>query len=159
MPAWQNQKTHALLSNMGNTKYEHAVVTARQINNQEVTTDTPLDFIEQNIECPSTSIARANDFNNTLLTTVDFFFFKYQMAHKPTHRFFVLFSPFSLSQNNSAFLIETPRSIFSFFACFFQKSLARETFPRFSLELVGVVISLSSLFLLLLRIIIIIIIK
>ena len=53
---------------------------------------------------------------------------KYQMAHKPTHRFFVLFSPFSLSQNNSAFLIETPRSIFSFFACFFQKS--RETFPE-----------------------------
>lgn len=60
---------------MGNTKYEHAVVTAHQINNQEVTTDTPLDFIEQNIECPSTSIARANDFNNTLLTTVDDFFF------------------------------------------------------------------------------------
>ena len=60
---------------MGNTKYEHAVVTAHQINNQEVTTDTPLDFIEQNIEVPSTSIARANDFNNTLLTTVDDFFF------------------------------------------------------------------------------------
>ena len=60
---------------MGNTKYEHAVVTAHQINNQEVTTDTPLDFIEQNIECPSTFIARANDFNNTLLTTVDDFFF------------------------------------------------------------------------------------
>ena len=60
---------------MGNTKYEHAVVTARQINNQEVTTDTPLDFIEQNIECPSTSIARANDFNNIFLTTVDDFFF------------------------------------------------------------------------------------
>ena len=60
---------------MGNTKYEHAVVTAHQINNQEVTTDTPLDFIEQNIEVPSTSIARANDFNNTLLTSVDDFFF------------------------------------------------------------------------------------
>lgn len=60
---------------MGNTKYEHAVVTAHQINNEEVTTDTSLDFIEQNIECPSTSIERANDFNNTLLTTVDDFFF------------------------------------------------------------------------------------
>ena len=60
---------------MGNTKYEHAVVTAHQINNEEVTTDTPLDFIEQNIEVPSTSIARANDFNNTLLTSVDDFFF------------------------------------------------------------------------------------
>ena len=60
---------------MGNTKYEHAVITAQQINNQEVTTDTPLDFIEENMEVPSTLIARANDFNNTLLTTVDDFFF------------------------------------------------------------------------------------
>jgi len=60
---------------MGNTKHEHAVVTVHNINNQDVTTDTPLDFIEQNIEAPSTSIARANDFNNTLLTTVDDFFF------------------------------------------------------------------------------------
>ena len=60
---------------MGNTKYEHAVVTAHQINGEQVTTDTPLDFIEENIEAPSTSIARANDFNNTLLTTVDDFFF------------------------------------------------------------------------------------
>ena len=72
---FKKQKTHALLSNMGNTKYEHAVITAHQINNQEVTTDTPLDFIEQNMEVPSTSIARANDFNNTLLTSVDDFFF------------------------------------------------------------------------------------
>jgi len=60
---------------MGNTKYEHAVVTAHQINGAQVTTDTPLDFIEQNLEDPSTSLARANDFNNTLLTTVDDFFF------------------------------------------------------------------------------------
>lgn len=60
---------------MGNTKYEHAVVTAHQINNEEVTTDTPLDFIEENIDAPSTFIARANDFNNTLLTSVDDFFF------------------------------------------------------------------------------------
>ena len=61
---------------MGNTKYEHAVVTAHQINNQEVTTDTPLDFIEQNMDCPSTLLARANDFNNTLLSSaVDDFFF------------------------------------------------------------------------------------
>ena len=60
---------------MGNTKYEHAVVTAHQINDQEVTTDTPVDFIEQNMEVASTSIARANDFNNTLLTSVDDFFF------------------------------------------------------------------------------------
>ena len=60
---------------MGNTKYEHAVVTAHQINGEQVTTDTPLDFIEENIEAPSTSIARANDFNNTLLTSVDDFFF------------------------------------------------------------------------------------
>jgi len=67
--------TRLFITNMGNTKYEHAVVTAHQINNQEVTTDTPLDFIEQNIEVPSTSIARANDFNNTLLTSVDDFFF------------------------------------------------------------------------------------
>jgi hypothetical protein len=60
---------------MGNTKYEHAVVTAHQINNQEVTTDTPLPLFDQFIEDPSTSIARANDFNNTLLTTVEDFFF------------------------------------------------------------------------------------
>ena len=60
---------------MGNTKYEHAVVTAHQINNEEVTTDTPLPLFDQFIEDPSTSIARANDFNNTLLTTVDDFFF------------------------------------------------------------------------------------
>lgn len=60
---------------MGNTKYEHAVVTAHQTNNQEVTTDTPLPPFDDFIEDPSTSIARANDFNNTLLTTVDDFFF------------------------------------------------------------------------------------
>jgi len=60
---------------MGNTKYEHAVLSVHQINGQEVTTDTPLDFIEENLECPGTSLARANDFNNTLLTTVDDFFF------------------------------------------------------------------------------------
>lgn len=60
---------------MGNTKYEHAVVTAHQINDQIVTTDTPLDFIDQNMEVPSTSIVRANDFNNTLLSSVDDFFF------------------------------------------------------------------------------------
>ena len=73
---FKKQRTHALThANMGNTKYEHAVVTAHQINNEEVTTDTPIDFIEQNMEVPSTSLARANDFNNTLLTTVDDFFF------------------------------------------------------------------------------------
>jgi hypothetical protein len=91
---------------MGNTKYEHAVVTARQINNQEVTTDTPLDFIEQNIECPSTSIARANDFNNIFLTTVDdFFFFKLSNgANKPTHRFFgPFFALFPLSSKQALF--------------------------------------------------------
>ena len=60
---------------MGNTKYEHAVVTAHQINNQEVTTDTPLPLFDDFIEDPSTLLARANDFNNTLLTTVDDFFF------------------------------------------------------------------------------------
>ena len=60
---------------MGNTKYEHAVVTAQQINNEEVTTDTQMDFIEQNMEVPSTSIARANAFNNSLLSSsVDYFF-------------------------------------------------------------------------------------
>ena len=73
---FKKQRTHALThATMGNTKYEHAVVTAHQINGEQVTTDTPLDFIEENIEAPSTSIARANDFNNTLLTTVDDFFF------------------------------------------------------------------------------------
>lgn len=71
----KNRHTPLTHATMGNTKYEHAVVTAHQINNEEVTTDTPLDFIEQNLEVPSTSIARANDFNNTLLTTVDDFFF------------------------------------------------------------------------------------
>lgn len=60
---------------MGNTKYEHAVISVHQINNEQVTTDTPLDFIEENMEVPSTFISRANDFNNTLLTSVDDFFF------------------------------------------------------------------------------------
>jgi len=75
---------------MGNTKYEHAVVTAHQINNQEVTTDTPLPLFDQFIEDPSTSIARANDFNNTLLTTVDDFFFP------------ELFEFFELEENTSS---------------------------------------------------------
>ena len=60
---------------MGNTKYEHAVVTAHKINNEIVTTDTPLPLFDQYIEEPSASIERATDFNNTLLTTVDDFFF------------------------------------------------------------------------------------
>ena len=60
---------------MGSTKYEHAVVTAHQINNEQVTTDTPLPLFDQFIDDPSTSIARANDFNNTLLTSVDELFF------------------------------------------------------------------------------------
>ncbi len=61
---------------MGNTKYEHAVVTAHQINDQIVSTDTPLDFIDQNMEVPSTFNARATAFNNSLLnSTVDDFFF------------------------------------------------------------------------------------
>lgn len=60
---------------MGNTKYEHAVVTAHRINDEQVTTDTPLPLFDEYIENPSTSLARANDFNNTLLTTVDDFFF------------------------------------------------------------------------------------
>jgi len=61
---------------MGNTKYEHVVVTAHQINNQEVTTDTALPDFEHFIENPSTFNARANDFNNQLLSSaVDDFFF------------------------------------------------------------------------------------
>ena len=60
---------------MGNTKYEHAVVTAHKVNNEEVTTDVLLPTFDEYIENPSTFIARANDFNNTLLTTVDDFFF------------------------------------------------------------------------------------
>ena len=60
---------------MGDSKFEHAVITAHQINNEEVTTDTPLPLFDQFIEDPSTSLARANVFNNTLLTSdVDFFF-------------------------------------------------------------------------------------
>lgn len=60
---------------MGNTKYEHSVVTAHQINGAEVTTDTSLDFIEQNMAVPSTSTERATTFNNQLLSSVDDFFF------------------------------------------------------------------------------------
>ena len=73
---FKKQRTHALThATMGNTKYEHAVVTAHQINNEEVTTDTPLPDFEEYIENPSTYNARATAFNNTLLTTVDDFFF------------------------------------------------------------------------------------
>lgn len=60
---------------MGNTKYEHCVVTAHQINGAEVTTDTPLDFIEPFLEEPGASNARATTFNNQLLSSVDDFFF------------------------------------------------------------------------------------
>ena len=60
---------------MGNTKYEHAVVTAHRINDEQVTTDTPLPLFDEYIDNPSTSLARANNFNNTLLTTADDFFF------------------------------------------------------------------------------------
>ena len=60
---------------MGNTKYEHAVVTAHQINGAEVTTDTSMDFIEPFLEDPGASNARATTFNNQLLSSVDEFFF------------------------------------------------------------------------------------
>lgn len=60
---------------MGNTKYEHVVSSVHQINGAEVTTDTSLDFIEQNLECPGASNARATTFNNQLLSSVDDFFF------------------------------------------------------------------------------------
>ena len=61
---------------MGNTKYEHAVVTAHKIDNVEVTTDMePFNF-EHHIDHPGALNARANDFNNQLLSsTVDDFFF------------------------------------------------------------------------------------
>ena len=60
---------------MGNTKYEHIVTSVHKINEQEVTTNTPLDFIEQNLVNPSTSNARATSFNNQLLSSVDDLFF------------------------------------------------------------------------------------
>ena len=60
---------------MGNTKYEHAVVTAHRINDEILTTDTPLPLFDQFLTEPSASNARATDFNNELLTTVDDFFF------------------------------------------------------------------------------------
>jgi len=72
----QNKRTHALThANMGNTKYEHVVVTAHQVNGEEVTKDTQLPNFDEYIVNPSTFTSRANDFNNTLLTTVDDFFF------------------------------------------------------------------------------------
>ena len=60
---------------MGNTKYEHVVVSAHRINDEKVTLDTPLPLFDQFLTEPSASIARATDFNNELLTTVDDFFF------------------------------------------------------------------------------------
>jgi len=73
---FKKQRTHALThATMGNTKYEHAVVTAHRINDEIVTTDTPLPLFNQFLEEPSASQARANEFNNTLLTSVDDFFF------------------------------------------------------------------------------------
>ena len=102
---FKKQRTHALThATMGNTKYEHAVVTAHQINGEQVTTDTPLDFIEENIEAPSTSIARANDFNNIFLTTVDDFFFQISMAHKPPRTgFLFFFRPFPSLKTTALF--------------------------------------------------------
>ena len=60
---------------MGNTKYEHSVITAMQINGAEVTTDTPLDFIEPFLLEPGASNSRATTFNNQLLSSVDDLFF------------------------------------------------------------------------------------
>lgn len=61
---------------MGNTKYEHIVTSVHKIDDAEVTTDTSLDFIEQNLTVPGALNARANTFNNQLLSsTVDDFFF------------------------------------------------------------------------------------
>jgi len=60
---------------MGNTKYEHVVVTAHRINDESVTLDTPLPLFDQYLTEPSALNARATDYNNELLTTVDDFFF------------------------------------------------------------------------------------
>ena len=73
---FKKQKTHAFSRNMGNTKYEHVVSSVHKINNEEVTTDTPLDFIEPFLEDPGAFNERATTFNNQLLSsTVDDFFF------------------------------------------------------------------------------------
>ena len=72
----QIKRTHALThATMGNTKYEHAVITAHRINDETVTTDTPLPLFDDFLTQPSALNARATDFNNELLTTVDDFFF------------------------------------------------------------------------------------
>lgn len=60
---------------MGNTKYEHIVSSVHRIDEEQVTTDTPLDFIEPLLSNPGALNARANDFNNQLLSSVDDFFF------------------------------------------------------------------------------------
>ena len=60
---------------MGNTKYEHIVSSVHKINNEQVTTDTPLDFIEPFLEESGALTARATTFNNQLLSSVDDFFF------------------------------------------------------------------------------------
>jgi len=61
---------------MGNTKYEHVVSSVQQINGEQLTLDTPLPPFDEFIENPSTFNARANDYNNQLLSsTVDDFFF------------------------------------------------------------------------------------
>ena len=61
---------------MGNTKYEHIVSSVHRINDEQVTTDTPLDFIEPLLSDPGALNARATTFNNQLLSsTVDDFFF------------------------------------------------------------------------------------
>lgn len=60
---------------MGNTKYEHIVSSVHKINNEQVTTDTSLDFIEPFLEDPGALTARATTFNNQLLSSVDDFFF------------------------------------------------------------------------------------
>lgn len=73
---FKKQRTHALThANMGNTKYEHAVVTAHKIDNVEVSTDMELLNFEHHIDHPGALDARANDFNNQLLSSVDDVFF------------------------------------------------------------------------------------
>ena len=66
---------HATLHHMGNSKFEHIVATAHEMNGQTVTADTDIAAFETALDRESTFNARAADFNNALLRDDDFFGF------------------------------------------------------------------------------------
>jgi len=78
---------HATPHHMGNSKFEHIVATAHEMNGETVTADTDIAAFETALDRESTFNARAADFNNALLRDDDFFgfpqFFEFSQELEP----------------------------------------------------------------------------